>query len=147
MNVKLMANTSEGNEITREQIRGLYVIGLLAVLVAVKVSSQLDPLADFFFFYVMLNWVGYAFCMVLAYLDLHESSFFGVSKSTSERISSSSKTVGKMFLVASLIGSAAFFIWYIWYILLFLIFVVGISATVYYLARTIWRHFKTSRKV
>jgi hypothetical protein len=140
-----MAKTSEGNETAKEQIRGLYVIGLLAVLVAVKLSSQLDPVADVFFVYVIANWVGYSFCMVFAYLDLH-NSIFEISAPTSERIASFSKKAGEVFLVVSLIASIIFVVAYFWYVFLLMILVIGICAAIYYPAWVLWRHFKTSRK-
>jgi hypothetical protein len=55
-------------EIAKEQTRGLYIVGLLAILITIKWSGvKLEPITDTFLFYVIVSWAVYSFCMVFGY--------------------------------------------------------------------------------
>lgn len=59
---------TEENEIAKEQTRGLYIVGLLAILITIKWSGvKLEPITDTFLFYVIASWAVYSFCMVFGY--------------------------------------------------------------------------------
>jgi len=59
---------TEENEIAKEQTRGLYIVGLLAILITIKWSGvKLEPNTDTFLFYVIASWAVYSFCMVFGY--------------------------------------------------------------------------------
>jgi len=59
---------TEENETAREQTRGLYIVGLLAILITIKWSGvKLEPNTDTFLFYVIVSWAVYSFCMVFGY--------------------------------------------------------------------------------
>jgi len=55
-------------EIAKEQTRGLYIVGLLAILITLKWSGvKLEPITDTWLFYVIVSWAVYSFCMIFAY--------------------------------------------------------------------------------
>ena len=60
--------TETEKEIAKEQTRGLYIVGLLAILITIKWSGvKLEPITDTFLFYVIVSWAVYSFCMVFGY--------------------------------------------------------------------------------
>jgi hypothetical protein len=135
----------EENDATKEQIRGLYIVGLLAVLVAYKLSSKLDPSADSFFSVVIMFWVGYSFCMIFGYSTM-QNPLFTVSTSTSKRFASFLREMGQLLLLMSLGASILFFIWYSWAFLLLVVIALGIGAAVYYPARALRKRLKKNKK-
>jgi hypothetical protein len=56
------------NETAREQTRGLYIVGLLAVLITIKLTIKIaDPFTDLFLLYLISSWAIYSFCMIFVY--------------------------------------------------------------------------------
>lgn len=88
---------SKENDIEREQIRGLYIIGLLAVLVTIKLTVQIDPFTDQFLFYVIISWAVYSFCMIFAFSDI-------------PKIATTFKEIAEVFLMMSLAFSVGYFV-------------------------------------
>jgi len=105
----VLKNMTKENEIPREQTRGLYIVGLLAVLITIKLTIKIsDSLTDSFLLYLISSWATYSFCMIFAFSDMPRMlvSFF--------------KELAWIFLWLSLIVSIAYFA-----ILSYLIFTMG----------------------
>ena len=133
------------NESVKEQIRGLYMVGLLAVLVTFKVSSKLDPIADGFFSVVIMLWGAYSFFMVFAYSTILRP-FFTLPTSTNEKIASFLKDMAHVILWMSLVVSIAFYIWYYWVLLYLIALVLGIGALIYFPVRAVRKRLKKEQK-
>lgn len=88
---------SKENDIEREQIRGLYIIGLLAVLVTIKLTVRIDPFTDQFLLYVITSWAVYSFCMIFAFSDI-------------PKIATTFEEIAEVFLVMSLVFSIGYFV-------------------------------------
>jgi len=58
------------NDIKREEIRGIYIIGLLTILITMKVTVHLDPITDDFWSFVIACFAIYSFFTILAYSNL-----------------------------------------------------------------------------
>ena len=134
------------NETTKEQILGLYVVGLLAVLVAFRLSRQLDPTADFFFMLIITFWGAYSFFMVFAYSNIARIFESSASKSTYERFANFLKDMAQLLLLVSFGASVIFFIWYLWAALLLILLVLGIGAAVYYPVRALRKRLRKKQK-
>lgn len=128
---------TEEKETTKEQILGLYVIGLLAVLVAFKLSSKLDPTADSFFMAVIMLWGAYSFLMVFAYSNITRIFESSISKSTYERFANFLKDVAQLLLLMSFGVTIIFFIWYFWAPLFLILLALVVILPIYYLGRTL----------
>jgi hypothetical protein len=115
-------------EIAKEQIRGLYIVGLLAILITIKWTAKLEPFTDTFLFYVIASWAIYSFCMV-----------FGYSSNLPKALVIFFKEFAELFLWMSLVVSIGYFatISYFMFILfpytvgLYLAFAISM-AVVYY---------------
>lgn len=130
------------SESTKEQILGLYIVGLLAVLVAFKLSSKLDPAADSFFMVVIACWGTYSFLMVFGYSNITRIFESPTSKAKYERFANLLKDMAQVDLVMSFGISVIFFVWYFWAALLFILFLLAVFLGIYYLARALWKRWK-----
>jgi len=125
------------NETTKEQILGLYIVGLLAVLVAFKLSSQSDPTVDTFFMFVITCWGAYSFLMVFAYSNIARIFERPESKAMYERFANFFKDAAQLLLLLSFGASVVFFIWYLWAPLLLMLLMFAVILPVYYLVRAL----------
>jgi hypothetical protein len=132
----------EENETTREQIRGVYIVGLLAILVAYKLSAKLDPVADSFFSIVIMLWAGYSFCMIFGYSTM-KNPLFTVSTSTSKKFTGFLRELGQLFLLMSLGASILFLIWYFWPVVLLVVIAIVIFEIIYHSAQAFRKHSKS----
>jgi cation transport ATPase len=58
-------------EMAREQTRGLYIVGLLAILITIRLTVKItDPITDAFLVYLTISLGVYSFLMIFAYADL-----------------------------------------------------------------------------
>lgn len=53
-----------------ERTRGLFIVGLLVVLVAVRWTVNVEVDLELFWFGLILSWAVYCFCMIFACSDL-----------------------------------------------------------------------------
>ena len=137
---------TEEKETTKEQILGLYIVGLLAVLVAVRVSTKLDPVADMFFMVVIMFWGAYSFIMVFAYSNIARLFESPLSKSAYEQFANFLKDVAQIFLLLSFGASIIFFIWYFWAPLLLVLLVFVVILPIYYLGRALKKRLKKKNR-
>jgi hypothetical protein len=96
------------DEVAREQIKGLYIVGILAALITIKVTAGTiaNQTTDFWLFFLITFSVGYCFCMLFAY--------GGVPK----RIELALKELAWVFLFFIFAGSIIFFIYVSWLVYL-----------------------------
>ena len=134
------------NETTKEQILGLYIVGLLAVLVAFKLSRQLDTTTDSFFMIVITFWGAYSFFMLFAYSNIARLFESSTSKSLYERFANFSKDMAQILLLVSFVASAIFFVWYFWVGLLLIVLILGIGALIYYPIRALRKRLRKEQK-
>ena len=90
---------TEENETAKEQTRGLYIIGLLAVLITIRLTVTIsDPITNMLFIYLITSWTVYSFCMIFAFADIphYFATFF--------------KELGWLMLRFSLIVSIGYFV-------------------------------------
>jgi len=89
---------NDNKQIEKESVRGLYIVGLLAILVTIKLSVEIDPMTDQFLFYVITSWAVYSFCMIFAHSNLPKGLVAWFSG------------VAEIFLLLSLFVSVGYFI-------------------------------------
>lgn len=133
-------------ESTKEQILGLYIVGLLAVLLTIKLSAKLDAVTDSYLGIVIMLWGVYSFFMVFAYSNIPRLFESSLSKNTYEQFASLLKDAAQVFLIISFGASILFFIWFMWVPLFLVLFLLVIILPFYYLGRSLWRRSKKKRK-
>jgi len=63
---------SKKEELAREQTRGLYIVGLLAVLITIKLTVQMSDtsLNYWFLIYLISSLAIYSLCMIFVFADI-----------------------------------------------------------------------------
>jgi hypothetical protein len=136
-----LTEKTEKKETEKEQIIGVYMIGLLAVLVAFKLSTKLPSDANSFIGLIIMLWAVYALCMVFAYANIPRI-FTPRAKSTYERFANILKDLAQFFLLFSLGAFIIFFLWYASVAILFMLLLIGIAVPIALLGQVVWRHLK-----
>lgn len=142
---------SEKNEDKNEPIVGLYIAGLLAVLVSYQLSSKLDPATNSFFSLILFMWGIYSSFMIFIYSDfsrilnyLSRILKYPKLKSNFEELKDALKTDSQVLLMFSFITSVIFILWSVWYVILLAVLITGFGVVVYYITRALWRRWRTS---